>query len=98
MSTESRPSRNPAGRGRAEMCSRGHMLSEWRRTWPNGQTYCLACRRLRDRTGRRWNRRAATMERLLRDGLSTTSLVGIRDWQVRVWKFFEQAESEEAAS
>jgi hypothetical protein len=89
---------NPAGRTPGDLCSRGHLMATWRRRWPNGgKTFCLACRRLRDRTGRQWNRRAAGMEQLLRDGLSTTSLEGIRDWQQRVWNFFQAAESESRA-
>jgi hypothetical protein len=88
-------SRNPAGRTPGTHCIRGHEMATWRRRRKDGSghSYCLACKRERNRNGMRMISVAAQMERLLRDGLSTTNLAGFRQWQTRVWRFFESIEA-----
>lgn len=89
--TPTTTSRNPAGRTPDEYCRRGHVMAETRRRRSNGDTYCLECKQARARRAARLVGQVARMERLLRDGLSTTS-GSFQDWQRRVWQFFESVE------
>jgi len=57
-----------------------------------GNRHCRECKRLNDAKRDRFQRHVGQMERLLRDGLSATS-AGFREWQQRVWMFFEDVET-----
>lgn len=87
-----RPSRNPAGRTPGVLCRHGHDMSVTRRRRKNGETYCIECKRSRNREAMRLLRHVNRMGKLLRDGLSVTT-AGLREWQEHVWKFFEDVET-----
>lgn len=97
MTTPTTTSRNPAGRTPEEFCRHGHPLAiTRRRRRGDGDSYCIECKRSRNRAHMRLGSHVKQMERLLRDGLSTTS-GGFREWQQRVWMFFEAVEAKAAA-
>jgi hypothetical protein len=85
-------SRNPAGRTPGLTCLHGHDMTVTRRRRKSGETYCVECKRSRNRKAMRYAKQVARMERLLRDGLSTT-YGSFREWQAQVWRFFEDVES-----
>jgi len=79
------------GKPKQTHCLRGHELGEKARITPEGWQRCLECERLRQKSETRLRGHVRRMERLLRDGLSTTS-GGFREWQAQVWRFFEDVE------
>lgn len=53
--------------------------------------YCLLCKRMAVAKYSRYKQHVDRMEKLLRDGLAAT-YSGHREWQMRVFKFFDSIE------